>query len=896
MNDDVLARASASPPQPRPAGPRRRRLHLVLIAILVLLAAFLAPPLVSLGRYKSRITQLIAASLGRPVRLSSVEMRLLPWPGFVLTDLSVAEDPAYGAEPVLHANTVTANIRLLPLWRGKLEIGSISVDEASLNVVRAGPGRWNLDPLFRTAAGQPHSPLRAAALPYLEATDSRINFKNGAEKLPFSLVNTDLSFWQESPGNWRIRLRGQPARTDVSLDLADTGIVRLEASVARAPALHLMPLHADLDWREAQLGQLSRLILGSDPGWRGNLTGELHLDGTPDAARVTTRLLATGVHRAEFAPAAPLDFDANCSFIYHYSRRSLQNLACDSPLGDGRLRLTGDLPGEDAPPNLALELDRIPVAAGLDALRTMRSDIDPDLEAAGTVSGKLAYRGEQEAAQARPARPGAKIRAPRPPRGPLSGSLAVEGFALSGGSLDQPLRAPRFLLEPAPAVPNGGSELPDALAGTMDVPAGGAAPLAANLRLGIRGYQAALRGQVSLARAQALARTFGLTQASALDSLSGEPLAVNLTAEGPWLLPQNAVSFSAPLSAGSAPPQAPPPLLSDVLAGAVTVRQANWSADYLAGRVQIAQATLHIAAGAMRWDPIAFSYGPVKGTASLALPASCAESAAAPPLPPVSPSAPCTPHFQVEFGSLEAAAVQAAFLGARREGTLLSNLLNSLRPASAPSWPPLDGTVKADSFLLGPVTLRQVSATVKISATSADLSALAGSLLGGQMTGSGSVSWAAGAGPQPDYILDAQLNKLNPAAVGQLLAMRWSGGPLSLSGKIELSGFTDKALASSAKGALHFDWRHGSVALPAAAVPASKHANGPADRPAPASPLLAHFDDWSGEATIADGAIALGNNQVLISGAKRTLEGAVTFGKPPKVQLAAGKEAAAKRK
>src|SRR5580658_7412241 len=112
----------------------RTRLWLTLAAVVVLLAVLVAAPLVSLNRYKSRISHLMAASLGRPVRLSSVELRLLPRPGFVLTDLTVDEDPAYGAEPVLHASTVTASIRLLSLWSGRLEIDRISVDDASLNL------------------------------------------------------------------------------------------------------------------------------------------------------------------------------------------------------------------------------------------------------------------------------------------------------------------------------------------------------------------------------------------------------------------------------------------------------------------------------------------------------------------------------------------------------------------------------------------------------------------------------------------------------------------------------------------------------------------------------------------------------------------------------------------
>src|SRR5580698_4327609 len=127
---------------------KRRRLWFALALLVVLLAIVVMPPMVSISRYKSRITQLISESLGRPVRMSSVELRLLPVPGFVLTDLTVDEDPAFGSEPLLHANTVTATIRLMSLWRGRLEISKISVDEASLNVVRTTEGRWNLDPFF----------------------------------------------------------------------------------------------------------------------------------------------------------------------------------------------------------------------------------------------------------------------------------------------------------------------------------------------------------------------------------------------------------------------------------------------------------------------------------------------------------------------------------------------------------------------------------------------------------------------------------------------------------------------------------------------------------------------------------------------------------------------------
>ena len=153
-----------------------------------------------------------------------------------------------------------------------------------------GPAHPALTGPARAQQGKP------AAFPYLEATNSRLNLKQGLEKSPFSVVNTDLSLWQDQPGEWRIRLRGQPLRTDINLSReADggTGQVRLEASLHSAAQLRDMPLKLQMEWRDAQLGQLSRLILGSDAGWRGDLTADVQVQGTAGSAQTQARLRAT---------------------------------------------------------------------------------------------------------------------------------------------------------------------------------------------------------------------------------------------------------------------------------------------------------------------------------------------------------------------------------------------------------------------------------------------------------------------------------------------------------------------------------------------------------------------------------------------------------------------------
>jgi hypothetical protein len=815
------------------------------------------------SRYKASITRLISASLGRPVRLSSVEVRLLPRPGFLLTDLTVEDDPTYGAEPVLHANTVTASIRLLSLWRGHIELDTISVDEASLNLVRTAAGRWNLDSLLRTATAQTQSEASNAGagkpvrLPYLEATNSRINIKNGAEKLPFSLIDAKMSLDQQSPGDWRVRLRGQPVRTDLSIEQADTGVVRLEANFHKAPQLRQMPLRLDLEWREAQLGQLTRLLLGSDAGWRGDLTGELHLDGTADAAQITTRLRATGVHRAEFAPAAPMDFDANCTLVAHFTTRAIDNLLCDSPLGDGHIRVAGKL--AEGLPSFSVELEHISVAAGLDALRTVRSGIAPDLEATGSASGKITYAPEI-AAPEKPAHTGHVRLAKALPAvaGPLTGSFTVEGLQLRGNGLSQPILVPKLLLTPTPA------SQPPGIMATVVIPAGGASPLTVSSRLTLSGYQVTVRGQASISRGRELARVAGFANAAALDALAGAPVSVDLTADGPWMLIQPPIQPSGLTLPPSGISFATP---ADSLTGTVTLHNANWKAEFLANAVLISQATLHLAPGELRWEPVVFSYGPVKGTASLSLPAAC------------DALQPCTPHFQLQFGALDAAVLQAAFLGAHERGTLLSTLLNHLRPTAAPAWPRLEGTVKAESMILGPVTLHEPVATVSTLAYGAGITAIDAGLLGGRVHGTGAYHAAATAKDKPSYEFEGRLEKLSPPAVGKLLGLRSTGSAFYGNGKIELSGFTGSDLAASAKGALHFEWRQGSNAATSGFVP----------------PELTRFDRWTADAEVANGVLTLTENQVKRGAHTQPIQAAVTLADPPKVVFAAPKQALSKR-
>ena len=103
----------------------------------------------------------------------------------VLSTFVVADDPSYGPEPMLRAESVTASIRVSSLWRGRLEIGTLALDNPSLNLVRRADGHWNIEELVERTSQVPSAPTAKSSpearprFPYVEATAGRINFKLG---------------------------------------------------------------------------------------------------------------------------------------------------------------------------------------------------------------------------------------------------------------------------------------------------------------------------------------------------------------------------------------------------------------------------------------------------------------------------------------------------------------------------------------------------------------------------------------------------------------------------------------------------------------------------------------------------------------------------------------------
>ena len=288
----------------------------IVIAVLLAVAALVLPPFINVGRYKGRVIDSMSKALGRPVTCDSIELRLLPQPGFYLANVVIGDDPAYSLEPILHAEEVNAYLGVSSLWRGHMEIARLNLNYPSLNLVEREDGSWNLESLLWKAARTQAAPtatrlsISRPRFPYIEATNGRINFKYGLRKSVFSFTDADFALWSPAENQWRMRLEARPVRTD--MPVTDTGTVKAEATVQRAELLRDAPMEASVTWERVQLGNLTRLIEGEDRGWRGALDMSAQLSGSPAALHFTTSAELRDFRRFDISTGDAANLSASC--------------------------------------------------------------------------------------------------------------------------------------------------------------------------------------------------------------------------------------------------------------------------------------------------------------------------------------------------------------------------------------------------------------------------------------------------------------------------------------------------------------------------------------------------------------------------------------------------------
>jgi hypothetical protein len=731
---------------------RWKRGWIVLAGIaLALTCGIVLPPLVSANHFRARLAGDLSAALGRPVQMDNVRLRLLPRPGFDFGNFEVDAEPRFGAEPVVRAAKVTVGIRLLPLWRGRIEVATVSLQDASLNVERNAGGEWNFASLLeRTAqlprrlpAAQPNAGARAQ-FPYFEVTNGRINFKRGEEKLPFSFTDAEFSLWLDNPGEWRLRFRAAPVRTD--MDAAYTGDFRLEGSVHDV-ADSLANAHIALQgsWRHAPLGQVSRVLTSEDRGWRGDASVDFTLAGTPSAATVQAHIGMDGLRREDFVPVANVPMQADCTASLGLLTQVVDHATCTVPTGAGRIAVSAtsvllERNMRQSSSTLGVALDHVPADWLLASLRLVRQGLAPDLSAGGEVSGNFSY-----SAAALPH---------------LSGHASWQGGVLVvSGSDVQPLRLPEVVLD-ASASPRktarpgrshsarGKFVAADETRASLQLQPlalnlGGDLPLKISGAMGRHAYSLSVNGSAPLQQVVPLLRALGFARWAVLHRITGTAL-VDLRIQDSWM--RNLAT----------PPS--------VVEGTATLHTVVADTAWLPGTLRLTQGKVSLSQKIIAWQGLQWTWAGAKFDGAATLTSLCGNAAD------------CGWRITAHTPALDLQQILNVF-----QPSATDQLAAFFGGAAAAGWPLFQIDVSADTLTAGRLAVNHFAAGMTAANANLQITRCSGVMLGSAMECSGSVALDHGAGQ-----LSIALSRASMAAGGAFFKETWGTGTAETSVELKL--------------------------------------------------------------------------------------------------------------
>jgi AsmA protein len=154
----------------------------LIVIALVLVVLFVDP-----NDYRDDIEKMVEQKTGRELTLSGdLKLSVFPWIALETGPASLGEAPGFGPEPFVSIKEAHVGVRLLPLLRGKVEVGSVRLDGARIRLITDESGRDNWADLGKSETQQaPQAASGATEIPTiagLEISDAAVVMENRKEK------------------------------------------------------------------------------------------------------------------------------------------------------------------------------------------------------------------------------------------------------------------------------------------------------------------------------------------------------------------------------------------------------------------------------------------------------------------------------------------------------------------------------------------------------------------------------------------------------------------------------------------------------------------------------------------------------------------------------------------
>jgi uncharacterized protein involved in outer membrane biogenesis len=133
---------------------------IVIVAIVVVLILAL-PRLVDVNQYRGQIQAQLQQRLNRPVQLGDMSLRVFPL-RVEVNNVVIGDNPSFGSKvPFAQVGQLDVSIALLPLLSKNIEVDSLELKQAKIEIIRNAQGLWN----FSTAGSNTATPPAPQAPP-----------------------------------------------------------------------------------------------------------------------------------------------------------------------------------------------------------------------------------------------------------------------------------------------------------------------------------------------------------------------------------------------------------------------------------------------------------------------------------------------------------------------------------------------------------------------------------------------------------------------------------------------------------------------------------------------------------------------------------------------------------
>ncbi len=328
------------------------------IVVLLFLIVLCLPLFINANQFKPTLETQLATALGRQVGIGDISLSIFSG-GVTVSDVSIADDPAFSKSPFLTTKSLSVGVELLPLiFSKKLEVRSLTVKDPEVNLIHGPNGTWNYSSLggSKTAAKNP-APSQGSAPAGEAMSVGKLSIENGkiivsaagSSSKPSIYQNvdleaSDLSYTSQfpfkltatGPGNAAIKVEGKAGPMNAS-----------DAS--------LTPLNATVDVQHLDLANTGFVDASSGIGGVMDFKGELNSDGTQLNSKGTVKATKLKLSAAGQPSSVPLNVDYATTYALKSQSGNLNQ--GDIHIGNALARLNGAYNTASEPAKLDMRLN-----------------------------------------------------------------------------------------------------------------------------------------------------------------------------------------------------------------------------------------------------------------------------------------------------------------------------------------------------------------------------------------------------------------------------------------------------------------------------------------------------------------------------------------------------------